>query len=197
MNTAETSSRAFRTKSAASSSGSGPREDTALPQGLVNHRALHPSPLLNVVSIDNDEVDRDSEPSQSLPQADELRAPTPHLGLNHKQVEIAVMLSVTSGMRAKQDHASIAASSIRQSPTSLLDYRLVNHRADKVARRAESPVRGELLAQRNVDGRSGRHDQTRLGSLLDDPAGSRGDAPALSDFADSAVGFGELPLGGF
>ena len=130
--TAVASAAAFRASMAAWSTRSGLNEDTALSQCLVDHRAGHVAPFIDMFCADDDDVQGDFEVPQLAAQASRL-GPTlrDFAGLYDKQVEIAIRTGLATCARAKEDH-SCSRRCLGKPLASLLDQMLVRHRV-KVA----------------------------------------------------------------
>jgi hypothetical protein len=109
-------------------------EDTPISQRIMHDGAWYATPFLGLAAAIDDQVNRHAEFAECVAQPHELGVAALDLRLDHEEIEIAVRASLSPGVGAKQDHLGVAARGIGQPLTSLLDHRLVDHYADKVAR---------------------------------------------------------------
>ena len=106
---------------------SGSAEDPALPECPVKQATGHTTSLLRLATAVDDEVDRNSEPSQLLSQPSVLLTAPGKVRLDHEQVEVAVRPSLSMSTRAEED--DVRARRCRREPApDLLDQVLVGHR---------------------------------------------------------------------
>lgn len=102
-------------------------EDTAVTQHLIEHRALEVAPFVDVGNRNDNEVDGNAHIAERLAEPDELGAAAFDLGLDDKEVQVAVGAAFTSGPRAEQDHPGIGRCR-GQTATRLGDQFLAGHR---------------------------------------------------------------------
>jgi hypothetical protein len=88
---------------------------------------LYVSPVIDVLSADYDQVDWDSQVSQSATQTDVLVDAILDLWLDHEQVDIASRSSFAAGVRAKEDDSCIWCG-VRKAPGYFVDQPVVSHR---------------------------------------------------------------------
>ena len=93
----------------------------------MDQAAPHTAPLTNTLRAHNDDIGEQAEPSQSPPQPDRLLNRVLDLWLDHQEVQIAVLSSLTPRVGSKQDHPRIRWRSLQEPPASLSDLRIVEH----------------------------------------------------------------------
>jgi hypothetical protein len=124
--TASASSRALRRRSWASSN-SGRDKDAALAKRPVNQRARHAVPSRRLFLGDHDDIDGDAQWGKSVSQAHHLVELALHLGLDHEEVEVAVVAAGAARPRSKEDDPRRRTGGRRQTPASILDHGIINH----------------------------------------------------------------------
>jgi len=95
-------------------------------QRLVDHRSVNPRPLIRVLGAENYKVNRDAEIAESFAKSHKLCSAAFQLGLNDKQIQIAVRTSLTSGARAEKDHRGMGRRS-SEATARLRNQSLVSH----------------------------------------------------------------------
>lgn len=78
------------------------RQSSAAAKGGVDDAAAHVLPLFNLELADHDDVHRDENVVEGSPQANGLLDTVLDLGLDDQQVEVAVTISPSCGVRAKR-----------------------------------------------------------------------------------------------
>src|ERR1700746_2008983 len=101
------SSFALRTRTSASALGSRSGKDAASLHRLVDHGSANPSPLIRVIRAKNHEIDRNAEIAESFTESHELRAAAFQVGLDDKQIQIAVGTTLAPGARAEKDDRGV------------------------------------------------------------------------------------------
>lgn len=76
-------------------------------QCLVDHASANLGPLIRVLGAKDYEVDRNAEIAERFAESHELRSAALQLGLDDKQIQIAVGPTLASGPRAEQDHLGV------------------------------------------------------------------------------------------
>src|ERR1044072_4674141 len=101
------SSFALRTRTSASALGSRSGKDAASLHRLVDHGSTNSSPLIRVIGAENHEIDRNAEIAKSFTESHELCAATFQVGLDDKQIQIAIGATLAPCARSEKDHRGI------------------------------------------------------------------------------------------
>src|SRR6188508_2299035 len=101
-------------------------KDPSLAQRLVEHRARHVAPLLDVRLRDHDDVGRQAQGREQALQSDDLAVLVLDPRLDHEQVDVAVGPGLAAGVRAEEDHAG-AGNGGGDPPRAFVDEVRVDH----------------------------------------------------------------------
>jgi hypothetical protein len=115
---------ARRRSTLAHSTCSGFGEDTSLTKRAVHHRAPYLRPPLSECGVHDDQVDRGIEVSESTAEPDGLGEAILDLVLDDQEVEVAALVGVATGTRAKQDHLGVRRRRVDQGTAGALDHLL-------------------------------------------------------------------------
>src|ERR1700735_4905061 len=96
----DSSPSALRTSSSATARASGLGNAPPLGHSLVTHRAFYRPPLLSVLLADHHHVSWNQHPSQDPVQTHRLIEAITDLTLNHQEVEITPIISISTSTRA-------------------------------------------------------------------------------------------------
>lgn len=78
-------------------------ENATFPEGTPEEATRHSAPKVRLATPVDDEVDRNSEPSQLLSQPSVLLTAPGKVRLDHEQVEVAVRPSLTVSARTEEN----------------------------------------------------------------------------------------------
>ena len=126
LRTASASSRALRRSKCASSS-SGCDKDAALAKRAVHECAGNAFATRRLVLGDHHDIDRDAQRRERVSQTHHLLQLALDFGLDHEEVEIAVVSRVPARTRSEQHDTRGRACGRSQSPARVLDLRLADH----------------------------------------------------------------------
>src|SRR6185312_16526229 len=126
LRTASASSLALRSNRRASSN-SGCDKDAALAQRTVYECAGNTLSARRLVLGDYDDIDRDTERREGVAQPDHLLQLALDLGLDHEEVEIAVLASIPPRAGPEQQDSRRGARGCCQPPPRVLDRRVADH----------------------------------------------------------------------
>jgi len=91
----------------------------------MDEASSHAAPAIRVLATDDDDIDRHSEVAQRAMEAHRLLGLVVNLGLDHKEIDIAVRAGRATRMRAEQNHLRIGRG-LGQAASRLGDQGLVN-----------------------------------------------------------------------
>lgn len=101
----------------------------------MNHGPADPSPLICVISTENDEIDRNANVAEGFTESHELRAAAFQVRLDNEQIQITIGATLAPGTRAEKDHLG-AWSCRSETATRLGNQSLVSHDLDRSRRSA-------------------------------------------------------------
>jgi hypothetical protein len=106
----------------------------------VDHRALDVAPLCDVVSADDDHVERNFETAKLSAKPGGLRATPWNLRLDYEQVEVRFGAGIAASVRAKEDHPRVWGG-LGESAARLCNQGLIRHGV-KVAHGCDGRLEG-------------------------------------------------------
>jgi hypothetical protein len=112
-------------------------KDPPLAQGVVEHRAGHVAPFLDVRLGDHDDVGRQAQGREHALQAHDLAVVVLDARLDHEQVDVAVGPGLAAGVRAEEDDAR-AGRGLCDPPRGFVDEVVFDHLARRYRSSAHS-----------------------------------------------------------
>ena len=94
----------------------------------MNHRSAHLPATGSQLLVYHDHVDRPADSANGIAQAHGLSDAVIHLGLDHKEVQVAVFCQLSASSGPEQDHSRLRCG-LRQATACLLYRGVVKHDA--------------------------------------------------------------------